>query len=249
MGTTIFEVHLHPEWPCERCRITGTNLISTDIERAGHRPDTEADSKESWTSSNGGMGSTLQNTKSSLEKARLIELRRLKKRILDTSDESQNSSSNAPRTKYVDRAAIRRSLYKDTESSHRETLWDEGRESAEHDYMASSANSVRNVSSKCSSDLDSTIQQPNSESTGSKILKKMGWTEGQGLGAKGSGTTEPVSVTMRVGRAGLGSSQPLPSSVPAQKADCRYSRGWIADQAESISEVTKRRARERFYNI
>eukprot|EP01104_Vermistella_antarctica_P018082 TRINITY_DN6588_c0_g1_i1.p1 TRINITY_DN6588_c0_g1~~TRINITY_DN6588_c0_g1_i1.p1 ORF type:complete len:673 (-),score=133.75 TRINITY_DN6588_c0_g1_i1:127-2145(-) len=51
------------------------------------------------------------------------------------------------------------------------------------------------------------------ESVGGKMLQKMGWKDGTGLGKDGGGTVAPVSALQqhRVGRAGLGSETPTPS--------------------------------------
>lgn len=48
---------------------------------------------------------------------------------------------------------------------------------------------------------------------GNKLLAKMGWTAGQGLGLQGEGRVDPVETQLRAARAGLGAaSKPPPPS-------------------------------------
>ncbi|GAB5593308.1 hypothetical protein Unana1_08208 [Umbelopsis nana] len=46
------------------------------------------------------------------------------------------------------------------------------------------------------------------DNVGNRLLQKMGWKEGQGLGTSGSGILNPIQAQFREGRAGLGSPQP-----------------------------------------
>jgi hypothetical protein len=43
-----------------------------------------------------------------------------------------------------------------------------------------------------------------SESFGHRMMQKMGWQEGKGLGQTGEGLVDPVQQRMRFGTAGLG---------------------------------------------
>ncbi|VDL97532.1 unnamed protein product [Schistocephalus solidus] len=57
------------------------------------------------------------------------------------------------------------------------------------------------------------------QNVGSRLLAKMGWSRGEGLGKAGSGITEPVSVNMRLNaHAGLGSASALGSELAALDA-------------------------------
>ena len=44
---------------------------------------------------------------------------------------------------------------------------------------------------------------------GARLLKQMGWKEGEGLGKTGSGITAPIQVEQRPQGAGLGSVEPV----------------------------------------
>lgn len=51
---------------------------------------------------------------------------------------------------------------------------------------------------------------------GFKMLEKLGWSQGQGIGKDASGMSEPIDVEMRAERAGLGSTQPVIVQPPPQ---------------------------------
>ena len=60
--------------------------------------------------------------------------------------------------------------------------------------------------------VSSTIEQPNKDgiaqdNIGNKMLKMMGWKEGQGLGASGDGITQPVQAEAYTAGVGLGAGQ------------------------------------------
>ena len=48
-----------------------------------------------------------------------------------------------------------------------------------------------------------------SHNVGSRLMQKMGWTPGSGLGRQGTGITDPVEVVFRLGRKGIGAA-PVP---------------------------------------
>jgi hypothetical protein len=52
-----------------------------------------------------------------------------------------------------------------------------------------------------------TNERIGAENIGNRLLQKMGWKEGQGLGSTGSGIIDPIQAQYREGRAGLGSVQ------------------------------------------
>ncbi|XP_022799308.1 angiogenic factor with G patch and FHA domains 1-like [Stylophora pistillata] len=57
-----------------------------------------------------------------------------------------------------------------------------------------------------SDDLPASVHRPiKEENVGRKMLEKMGWKEGEGLGREGEGRLEPVTVEVRDSLRGLGS--------------------------------------------
>lgn len=58
-------------------------------------------------------------------------------------------------------------------------------------------------------------QQPQAlteDNEGHKLLKRMGWQEGSGLGVEGGGIVEPIQETVKKGKTGIGSG---PGSAPS----------------------------------
>ncbi|KAK3913979.1 Angiogenic factor with G patch and FHA domains 1 [Frankliniella fusca] len=75
-------------------------------------------------------------------------------------------------------------------------------------------------------EMASTTESIRSTNKGFKMLSKMGWKEGESLGRDGTGLTEPVLVTQRAEKAGLGAENAfdavgagLPLPGPRQRAD------------------------------
>lgn len=67
---------------------------------------------------------------------------------------------------------------------------------------------------------------------GFKLMKGMGWREGEGLGRDGDGITAPIAVEMRAERAGLG--------LHSASSSADYSGG------DTYAGALKRRFRQRF---
>jgi pSer/pThr/pTyr-binding forkhead associated (FHA) protein len=116
----------------------------------------------------------------SMEQARREELRRLKQKYSE--GKPSRSSGN-----YVDRADARRKQHVDRSPVTRNSEMEVGNDQA-YVQQASGVN-VR----------------IGTENFGNRLLQKMGWKEGQGLGSSGSGILEPIRAEYREGRAGLGS--------------------------------------------
>ncbi|XP_026282871.1 angiogenic factor with G patch and FHA domains 1 isoform X1 [Frankliniella occidentalis] len=71
-------------------------------------------------------------------------------------------------------------------------------------------------------EVASTTESIRSTNKGFKMLSKMGWKEGESLGKGGTGLTEPVLVTQRAEKAGLGADNAFsagPAPQPKQRAD------------------------------
>lgn len=62
---------------------------------------------------------------------------------------------------------------------------------------------------------------PNDPVKGRKMMQMMGYEEGQGLGSKGQGRTQPITVTQKQGRSGLGMTEErsLPPAFKVQRHD------------------------------
>jgi len=71
---------------------------------------------------------------------------------------------------------------------------------------------------------------------GSKLLKMMGWKEGEGLGRNSSGMTAPIEVELRSERAGLGATE------KTRKED-------VVHPNDSYQIAAKKKARARFYSL
>lgn len=143
----------------------------------------------------------LIQTKEEKEKERRHQLRQLKKKfgLQRMNYEQDGLSVNPPGTNYHDRAKERQKT-KGSDNPYEKT--------------------AEPVS------LDVTLP---SDNKGYQLLKKMGWKEGQGLGAKTAGETQPVPISVRSNRAGLGSTSTNRSEVPLnprnrkwRKAQRRY---------------------------
>jgi len=72
------------------------------------------------------------------------------------------------------------------------------------------------------------------DNKGNKMLKLMGWKEGEGLGKSSTGIVAPVDVTLRDTRAGLGMAVP---------EDCAILPG------DTYKEITKKKARSRYEQL
>ncbi|VDP55938.1 unnamed protein product [Schistosoma mattheei] len=66
------------------------------------------------------------------------------------------------------------------------------------------------------------------ENKGAKLLAKMGWTPGQGLGKSKTGISEPITVSLRVNpQAGLGSSSLSNNTIPIDSTPRELSQAYI----------------------
>ena len=69
-----------------------------------------------------------------------------------------------------------------------------------------------------------------------KLLAKMGYREGEGLGASGQGIVEPVRMEIREHRAGLSETQPKFALDEQEKAE-KYKRQW-SKAAQRFAELS-----------
>jgi RNA-binding protein 5/10 len=70
---------------------------------------------------------------------------------------------------------------------------------------------------------------------GNKLLRAMGWQQGEGLGRQSTGMTAPVQVQMRADRAGLGAEGAVV--------------GTAEDAASTYAETARRKARARLESL
>jgi pSer/pThr/pTyr-binding forkhead associated (FHA) protein len=119
-------------------------------------------------------------TKNEREVARREELKRMKQKYTDSKPSIKSNN-------YVDRAEARRKQHVDNSPVNRSN----GMDSESYAPPQSSR----------------TNERIGTENIGNRLLQKMGWKEGQGLGSTGSGITDPIQAQFREGRAGLGSVQ------------------------------------------
>lgn len=204
IGSTIMKAHIHTAWSCDECKVTSTNVVSTEprqpkaLEKQPVEP---------------------ARSKKSLEKSRREELKRLRREALG---EDEPPRPKRPKQKYVDRAAMRRKIHgMDSDlPDHREE---------EPSYSAHPA---------AVPTPETPIVSHDPGNIGSRMLQKMGWTAGQGLGATGEGRVDPVAVSMRMGRQGLGM-----GGLPVEDVNAGGGR------KETLKEATLRRARERFQEM
>ncbi|CAG8492831.1 3599_t:CDS:2 [Funneliformis caledonium] len=134
------------------------------------------------------------------------ELNRLKRKYMGSSNINQKQK------KYVDRAALRREIHPDNGPVKKD--WE--------DIAQVSAEEAKNLQTKIGSD-----------NKGNKLLQKMGWKEGQGLGRHGTGILDPVQFITNEGRVGLGA-----GGKKSQNST-----------TESLQEATRRVAKERFIDL
>ncbi|KRY33180.1 RNA-binding protein 5 [Trichinella spiralis] len=110
----------------------------------------------------------------------------------------QLSASSAGTTQYRDRASERRAKFGLDDQPHPNKLKEKFLESLECTAVAT--------------------HKPAVESIGSRLMRNMGWKEGQGLGKSNQGITNPIESERRVQGAGLGA----PGSVYKANAGASY---------------------------
>ncbi|KAF4521247.1 hypothetical protein B566_EDAN008448 [Ephemera danica] len=74
---------------------------------------------------------------------------------------------------------------------------------------------------------------------GFKMLAKMGWQSGQSLGKDGTGTTEPIPLSLKLGKSGLGARE-TPEPLPVNARDKRKNEAWskARDRYQNLPDST-----------
>ncbi|KAJ3143506.1 nudix hydrolase-like protein [Geranomyces variabilis] len=281
IGSTKLAAHIHPEWPCDGCRVSSSSTIINTEPRGKPDPASTANSANiaagpAIGDKKGGKGKT------ALEAERLQELRRLRREALggpapggaattgmsgSRGGENENESGGdhdahmqerpkwgkrqkrgaALAAGYVDRAAMRRQMHGLDMSIVPDSRMDGGGRGGGYNNHGSRRNDTGSQhyrphdqhepqhAQQEARTIDTPLTHAEPTNVGSRMLQKMGWTAGQGLGAAGDGRVEPVAVSQRMGRVGLG----------VQGADGGgFSKP--GGKRETLKEATVRRARERF---
>jgi RNA recognition motif-containing protein len=98
------------------------------------------------------------------------------------------------------------------------------------------------------SEVTTTEEQQPVENIGAKLLKKLGWNEGEGLGKSKAGITAPIDSQLRLDRVGLGF--PSSSNVTSSVTQVAQQRSMLERlPGESYQEVCRKRARARFESL
>ncbi|KAJ3065946.1 Angiogenic factor with G patch and FHA domains 1 [Quaeritorhiza haematococci] len=270
IGTTTFEVHHHKSWGCEKCRVTSENTISTDAKPEGELAtggggnntvgidskvalETERRQelkrlKRKYLGGGGGVGGNGANKSRGVGKSSDGEGRTASASSMVTTDANPYISSPASSLQYVDRAAIRRQLHQDDQATvdqfRREVMLNHAR------VQADSASTTSTIHSPHPPKKPKTVDpKPKfipSSNVGNRLLRKMGWTEGEGLGKRMDGTVEPIGVEMRSGRQGLGSTSAGGSTVTTGAGATQSGKTY---PGETLQQATRRIARERFVDM
>ncbi|RHZ44118.1 hypothetical protein Glove_757g18 [Diversispora epigaea] len=205
VGSTKFQVHLHKKWTCDECTVTEGKMI--DISQKFDGNVNYSKTKQRNIEGDTGVINSNNNAtqKELLEFQRREELNRLKRKYMGPSNANHKK-------KYVDRAAIRRGIYPDNSPIRKD--WEDD--------------------STIPQEKDISVQTKiGSDNKGNKLLQKMGWKEGQGLGRDGTGILDPVQLVTNNGTAGLGAG--LGKNTK--------------NVSETLQEATRRIAKERFIDL
>ncbi|CAG8573127.1 3260_t:CDS:1 [Racocetra fulgida] len=196
VGSTKFQVHLHKQWTCDVCTVTEGKMIDISQKFDGNASHNKIKQKgsEGDIGFDGINNNNNATQKELLEFQRREELNRLKRKYMGQPNVKHKH------TKYVDRAAIRREIHPDNSPIRKD--WE--------DVSGTNSEIEINVQTKIGS-----------ENRGNKLLQKMGWKEGQGLGCNGTGILDPVQLVNNEGTRGLGASTVKNSSETLQEATRR----------------------------
>ncbi|KAI8809278.1 hypothetical protein BJ742DRAFT_243786 [Cladochytrium replicatum] len=211
IGSTVFQVHIHPNWCCNDFQLTDTPPLST-LNAVGSPKTTE---------------SRLPLTK---KRKRITANPEPEPAVVsgEPQEPPPPPTPPSPKRTYVDRAKLRRNLHgssaidQNIQTFRNDLRIDRVRE--EH-HLALVAAATSSIALRSQDRVQNAIsQQPppipqpripppsapslieDKSNVGHRLLKRMGWSDGQGIGPVGrQGAVEPLSVAANTGRRGLGS--------------------------------------------
>lgn len=194
VGTTTVVVHVHADWPCGECQLSGNVQISLDDGTAAGKPTTTEPESEPVQA--GRLGLDAGRTRGDRQFKRKLEMAALRDTLLG--EDTGRPSARGPNA-YMDRSAQRRKLHPASPPRQRDNGY--GARAADRHNTSTSASS-------------SPAPPAGPSSVSRALLAKQGWTPGQGLGRDGGGRAEAIVPVVRSERAGLGARGQV-ADVPA----------------------------------
>ncbi|ODO06865.1 hypothetical protein I350_04225 [Cryptococcus amylolentus CBS 6273] len=179
IGSTTFEAHIHSSWPCDACKLCGTNELSLET---GEVPvegkslkDKDAE-EQTWD-----VAMSSREKWGNRDARRKVEMANLKENLMKRNGGGSGSNSPAaePAREYIDRSAMRRQL----------------RPKSPPRKAATPATSAAVVSA---------APAPVQSKFAQGMLAKQGWQEGSGLGKDETGRAVPLDTQVRIKKRGLG---------------------------------------------
>jgi len=176
LGQTTFEIHNHPQWPCDECQLGASRDNEIPID-TGEAPVVTQNSQVK-TQEQGGIGWAMNSSekRENREVKRKREMAALKDSLLNR----HPSWENGEKREYLDRSAIRRRL-----------------------HPKSPPRSTSNQPEPSAPTKTKATPEPVS-SFAQNMMAAQGWAPGSGLGKDRDGRSEAVAVRLRVEKRGLG---------------------------------------------
>ncbi|KAJ3063954.1 hypothetical protein HDU98_000292, partial [Podochytrium sp. JEL0797] len=188
VGSTVFGIHVHEEWPCKGCGVSEGNRVETFATIHSH-------------ASKVGEGEESAALRVPAPVAHKMELKNLKRSLL-----GGNSGGGNLQAEWNDRSAMRRKLHE----GHLEPFHGNHDRYAEVDNSSvqSSANSSglslqqqqirvrQHLHNQRREELSTPVESAHGNSRvggiGESMLTKMGWIEGTGLGKREDSILDPI---------------------------------------------------------
>lgn len=130
------------------------------------------------------------------------------------------SSSNCNNPRYRDRARERRMKYGDPDEPTPSRLKEKFLRSRTDEGTGTSEGPSSSSSSSSAAQSSSVLNPISSENVGNRLLQKMGWSEGQGLGKANQGRTTIIQAEQRASNVGLGNKSIYTGVAGESYKDC-----------------------------